>query len=67
MSIQYIPLGIPLSSSYAITAKFAVTTSLGGFPVSASYAEYASQSFGPKGRDAVTRDSTALRTSSIYL
>lgn len=49
MSIQFFPLGIPLSSSFALSASFAVTTSAAGFPVSAALAEFSVNNPGPTG------------------
>lgn len=49
MSIQFFPFNIPLSSSVAATAGYAVTTSLAGFPVTAAFAEYAVNFIGPTG------------------
>lgn len=55
MSIQFIPLGIPVSSSRAITAKFVQNTNLGGFPVTAAFAEFSTSSVGPSGSNAITK------------
>jgi hypothetical protein len=49
MAFSFFPLGMPFSSSYAINASFAVTTSLGGFPQTASLAEYVVNYIGPTG------------------
>lgn len=49
MSIQFIPLGIPFSSSYAVTASLALNTLSDGFPTTASYAEFAVNPVGPSG------------------
>ena len=65
MSIQYIPLGIPFSSSYAVSTKLTLTTSAGGFPVSASYAVFATSSVGPKGADATTVIGRLVSKSSL--
>lgn len=50
MSIQFLPLGIPLSSSFAVSASIVLNTSVAGFPTSASYAEYALTPVGPTGK-----------------
>jgi hypothetical protein len=49
MSIQFFPFNIALSSSLAISASYAVTTSIAGFPVTAALAEYAINYIGPTG------------------
>lgn len=49
MSIQFFPLGVPLSSSFAVSASFTVTTSAAGFPVSAAFAEFSVNNVGPPG------------------
>jgi hypothetical protein len=49
MAISFFPLGVEFSSSFAINGSFAVTTSLGGFPQTASLAEYVSNYIGPTG------------------
>jgi hypothetical protein len=49
MSISFSPLGIPVSSSFAISASVGVTTSLAGFPATASLAEYVVNFVGPTG------------------
>lgn len=49
MSIQFIPAGIPLSSSHAINVSIVNTVSEGGLPVSASIAEYSITDVGPTG------------------
>lgn len=49
MSIQFFPFNIPVSNSRAISASFAVTTSLAGFPATASLAEYVVNYTGPTG------------------
>lgn len=49
MAFIFRPLGAPFSSSYAVSASFASTTSLGGFPVTASLAEYVINYTGPVG------------------
>lgn len=49
MPISFFPLGMQFSSSVAISGSFAVTTSLGGFPQTASLAEYVSNYTGPTG------------------
>ena len=54
MSIQFFPLGIPFSSSFAVSASFAVTTSALGFPVSAALAEFAGSPLGPTGPTFIT-------------
>jgi hypothetical protein len=54
MTFSFIPAGLPVSNSHAISAKFAVTTSLGGYPTTASLAEYVVNYTGPTGPDGVT-------------
>lgn len=54
MSIQFFPLGIPFSSSFAGSASFAVTTSIAGFPITASLAEFSVNNIGPTGPPAIT-------------
>lgn len=49
MTISFFPLGIPFSSSFAISASFVLNTSTGGFPQTASLAEYVSNYIGPTG------------------
>lgn len=49
MSISFYPVGTETSSSRSINASFAVTTSAGGFPVTASLAEFAVNNPGPTG------------------
>lgn len=50
MSISFYPLGIPFSSSLAISASFAVSSSIGGLPYTASFASYSIEaSPGPQG------------------
>ena len=47
MSFNFIPLGIPLSGSYAISASFAITSS--NVPATASQAIFALSPIGPTG------------------
>lgn len=54
MTIQFIPLGIPLSSSLAMKSKYTLSTLAGGFPVSAALAEFSVNNIGPSGSNAVT-------------
>lgn len=54
MSIQFIPLGIPLSSSFTMKSKYTLSTLPDGFPVSAAFAEFAINNVGPSGSNAVT-------------
>lgn len=54
MSIKFIPLGIPFSSSFAVSASYVATTSLGGVPLTASLVEFASLPVGPPGLNART-------------
>jgi len=54
MSIQFVPLGIPFSSSFAATASFALQTPTGGLPNSASVALFALLPLGPSGSDGIT-------------
>lgn len=49
MSIEFIPGGYPISSSYSDKAGLALNTSVGGKPITASIAEYAAQNIGPRG------------------
>lgn len=49
MSFAFIPAGLPLTSSYAINALYAVTTSLAGAPVTASFVDYVMNHIGPTG------------------
>lgn len=49
MTIQFTPLGIPFSSSFALTASLTLNTLSGGFPTTASYAEFALLPIGPSG------------------
>lgn len=49
MTIEFIPGGTPNSSSYSIGSNFTLSTSIGGRPVTASLAEYVSESIGPQG------------------
>lgn len=49
MTIQFFPLGIEFSSSFASKATFTRSTSVAGFPVTASLAEYVSTYVGPTG------------------
>lgn len=49
MTIRFTPLGIPFSSSFAVSASIALNVPAGGFPISASYAEYALSPAGPQG------------------
>lgn len=49
MTIQFIPLGIPFSSSFAATASIALNIPSANFPTTASYAEYALSPVGPSG------------------
>lgn len=65
MSIQYIPLGIPVSSSRAVIAKFVLNTDLDGFPVTASFAEFATSSVGPSGSNAITKAGTLTSKSGV--
>lgn len=58
MSIRFIPLGIPFSSSYAMTASLALNTPSAGFPVSASIASFSLLPVGPSGSDGAETDGT---------
>jgi hypothetical protein len=49
MPISFFPLGRGFSSSFAISGSYAATTSLGGFPQTASLAEYVNSYIGPTG------------------
>lgn len=61
MSISFFPLGIPFSSSFSISASVAVTTSLAGFPTTASLAEYVTTFVGPTGPDYQIISASRLR------
>lgn len=54
MIFTFTPLGMPFSSSYSVSASFASTTSLDGFPTTASLAEYVIDYVGPPGPPYVT-------------
>lgn len=58
MSIQFFPQGIPFSSSMAESASVALKVSTGGFPVSASLAEYVTNYIGPIGPVYITVNSS---------
>lgn len=49
MSMQFFPVGILISGSYAVSASYTTTTSLGGVPSTASIAEFALTPIGPTG------------------
>lgn len=49
MSFVFYPAGVLVSSSRALTASFAMTSSFGGFPKTASFATFSSSSVGPTG------------------
>ena len=49
MSIKFIPLGIPFSSSFAISASIANNTAPAGFPANAYVSEFAINEPGPDG------------------
>lgn len=59
MSIAFFPQGIPFSSSVAISSSFALTVSTGGFPATASLAEYVTNYIGPTGPAYVTVNATS--------
>ncbi len=54
MSILFFPLGVPFSSSLANNTSYTHTTSVGGFPTTASVAEYVINYIGPVGPTYVT-------------
>lgn len=60
MSITFSPVGIPFSSSFAVSASVATTTSIAGFPVTASLAEYVTTFVGPTGPDYQTIAASGL-------
>lgn len=49
MSIRFFPFNIPISTSQALNASFAISTSLAGYPTTASLAEYVVNYTGPTG------------------
>lgn len=49
MSISFFPLGIPVSSSLAISSSVTATTNPATFPTTASLAEYVTTYIGPTG------------------
>lgn len=49
MSIQFFPFNIPSSMSMAKNATLAITTSLAGFPTTASLADFVVNYTGPTG------------------
>jgi hypothetical protein len=53
MTIRFFPLGIPFSSSFAVSASYA-TTLLGPTPASASVAQFSIAFVGPTGPPAIT-------------
>ncbi len=60
MTIQFFPFNLPLSNSRAISASMAVTTSLAGFPVSASLAEFVVNYTGPIGPSGSTTSNVII-------
>lgn len=54
MTIRFTPLGLPFSSSFAISSSFTLQTLSGGYPISASYASYALLPVGPPGLNGTT-------------
>lgn len=65
MTIRFIPLGIPVSSSLASRAKYALNVDGGGFPVSAAFAEFSTSSVGPSGSSAITITGTIVSKSGV--
>jgi len=59
MSISFFPQGIPFSSSLAVSASFALKVSPGGFPATASLAEYVTNYIGPTGPAYITVNATS--------
>lgn len=60
MSILFFPQGMPLSSSVAQNAGYTHNTSVGGFPVTASVAEYVINYIGPTGPVYVTTNTVTI-------
>lgn len=52
MSLNFLPAGLPISSSFAVSAS--VTTNTTTFPLTASFAEFSITNFGPTGSYFVT-------------
>jgi hypothetical protein len=59
MTIRFFPLGIPFSSSYAVSASYA-TTLLGPTPASASLAQFSITYVGPTGPAARTVSASGI-------
>jgi hypothetical protein len=57
MTIRFFPLGIPISSSHAVSGSLALTTPAAVFPVSAALAEFSITNIGPTGPAFVVVDS----------
>jgi len=49
MTIEFTPGGTYISGSYSIGSRLTMTTSPGGKPITASFAQFASESIGPQG------------------
>jgi hypothetical protein len=49
MTIRFFPVGIPVSSSQAVSGSLALTTLPVAFPVSAALAEFSVNNVGPTG------------------
>ena len=58
MTIKFIPLGSPVSSSLSISSSMALTASI--IPTSASLAAHALNLIGPTGDNAITTSSRPL-------
>lgn len=54
MSIQFFPLGIPFSSSFAVNAGITFSTPTAGFPTTTSLAEFSINNIGPTGSNFLT-------------
>ncbi len=54
MGILFFPLGTPFSSSLALNSGYTENTSVGGFPVTASVAQYVINYIGPTGQTYTT-------------
>ena len=54
MSITFFPVGLPFSSSRSVSASLTLSTAVGGFPTTASLAEFAVNNPGPTGSAFVT-------------
>lgn len=59
MGIQFFPLGIPFSSSFAVNASLTLSTLPAGFPVTASLAEFSINYIGPTGSVYTTVNATS--------